>query len=63
MQSRGRAAIDSAGNFVIVWDSGDQDGEGLGVFGQRFDAAGNKLGPSFPSTRRPPGINRRRTSG
>lgn len=29
--------------FVIVWHSQDQDGSGLGVFGRRFDLAGNPL--------------------
>ncbi len=30
-------AADSAGNFVVVWDSYfNQDGSGFGVFGQRY---------------------------
>ena len=33
-------AMNDAGNFVVVWTSFGQDGDGLGVFGQRFDAAG-----------------------
>lgn len=40
-------AIDAAGNFVVTWSSLSQDGPGWGVFGQRFDAAGNKLGGEF----------------
>ncbi len=36
-------AMDSAGNFVIVWD-GQGSGDGNGIFGQRFDAAGNTVG-------------------
>ena len=47
-QGHARVAMDSAGNFVVVWDSyGGQDGDGLGVFGQRFDSSGNKLGSEF----------------
>jgi hypothetical protein len=39
---------DDAGNFVVVWTSEPgQDGSGYGVFGQRFDSAGNKLGVEF----------------
>jgi hypothetical protein len=40
-------ASDSAGNFVIVWESLDQDGDRGGVYGQRFDSAGVPLGPEF----------------
>ncbi|NDW45566.1 calcium-binding protein [Ruegeria sp. PrR005] len=35
------------GSFVIVWVSEEQDGFGDGVFGQRFDASGNRLGAEF----------------
>jgi hypothetical protein len=31
-------ASDSSGNFVVVWNSFDQDGSGHGVFGRRFSA-------------------------
>lgn len=37
-------ASDSAGNFIATWTSSNQDGSGNGVYAQRFDAAGNKLG-------------------
>ena len=40
-------ASDSAGNFVSVWESLDQDGDREGIFGQRFDAAGAPLGGEF----------------
>ena len=40
-------AADAAGNFVVVWDSAGQDGWGEGVYGQRFDATGAKVGPEF----------------
>ncbi|HUT14561.1 MAG TPA: LamG-like jellyroll fold domain-containing protein, partial [Thermoguttaceae bacterium] len=36
------------GGFVVVWTSADQDGDGLGVFGQRFDGTGSELGGEFP---------------
>jgi hypothetical protein len=39
-------AMDLAGNFVVVW-SGAGNGDGFGIFGQRFDAAGNPRGGEF----------------
>ena len=35
------------GDFVVVWQSDNQDGSGLGVFGQRFSGDGNKVGGEF----------------
>jgi len=35
------------GRFVVVWESAYQDGDGLGVFGQRYDAACVPLGTEF----------------
>ena len=36
------------GGFVVVWrDDSGSDGSGAGVFGQRFDAAGNSVGGEF----------------
>jgi len=32
------------GGFYVTWTSYGQDGDGAGIYGQRFDAAGNKLG-------------------
>ena len=40
-------AADPAGNFVVVWQSAGQDGSGLGVYGQRFDASGVSVGSEF----------------
>jgi len=37
-------ASDSAGNFVVVWQSDGQDGSGWGVFGRRFTREGVALG-------------------
>ncbi len=40
-----RVASDAEGNFTVIWQS--QDGDGAGIFGQRFDCAGNPLGAVF----------------
>jgi len=40
-------ASDASGNFVVVWNSAFQDGESLGIFGQRYDSAGGILGSEF----------------
>jgi hypothetical protein len=37
----------SNGGFVVVWESMEQDGSGDGVYGQRFDSNGNKVGSEF----------------
>src|SRR5262245_37723190 len=47
-QNRAAVAALAEGRFVIVWsDSSGLDGSGDGVFGQRFDSGGAKLGPQF----------------
>jgi hypothetical protein len=45
-------ASDPSGAFMVVWRSGDffggnQDGDGFGVFGQRFDSDGSPAGTEF----------------
>jgi T1SS-143 domain-containing protein len=35
------------GGFVVSWNSIGQDGDGYGVYGQRFDVAGNAVGSEF----------------
>jgi hypothetical protein len=43
-------AVAAAGNgtFVVVWINGDeQDGDGTGVFGQRYDTSGSAVGSEF----------------
>jgi hypothetical protein len=40
-------AMDAAGHFVISWSSWGQDGDAMGIFAQRFDADGAKIGPEF----------------
>lgn len=46
-QRRPAVAAAASGDFVVVWESGLQDGSYTGIFGQRFDGAGNALGPEF----------------
>jgi hypothetical protein len=46
-QTRQAVATDAAGDFVIVWSSQGQDGDGWGVYAQRYDAAGNPQGSEF----------------
>jgi len=41
-----RTAMDSDGDFVITWSSG-QDGSGYGVYAQRYNAAGAAQGAEF----------------
>jgi hypothetical protein len=37
----------SDGGFVVTWTSGGQDGDGMGVRGQRYDASGGTVGSEF----------------
>jgi hypothetical protein len=37
----------TGGGFVVVWESKDQDGNNYGVYGQRFDSAGDPVGGEF----------------
>ncbi|MEX5580215.1 hypothetical protein [Pseudophaeobacter sp. A-200-2] len=37
----------SDGGFVVTWQSGAQDGDGFGIYGQRYDAAGGAVGSEF----------------
>jgi hypothetical protein len=48
-QNKPRVALDTAGNFVVVWESYNQDGStaGGGIFAQRYAASGGPLGPQF----------------
>jgi hypothetical protein len=46
-QTRPSVAMDADGDFVVAWQSTGQDGSELGVFAQRFDAAGVAQGPEF----------------
>jgi hypothetical protein len=40
-------AADAAGNFVVAWQSDDQDGSGAGIVARRFDLSGVPLGGDF----------------
>lgn len=40
-------AMDRAGNFVIVWESYGQDGDGYGIFARRYSQNGQALGTEF----------------
>ena len=46
-QSHPDVAMDYAGNFMVVWQAAEQDGDGYGIFAQRFDAGGNPVGTEF----------------
>jgi hypothetical protein len=35
---------DSSGNFVVLWESRQQDGDGWGIFAQRYDSTGVPVG-------------------
>ena len=39
--------MNEKGEFVVVWNSLGQDLDGFGMFGQKFDADGAKVGPEF----------------
>lgn len=47
VQTGGNITGLSDGGFVVVWQSYAQDGSAYGAYGQRYDAAGQKLGPEF----------------
>ncbi len=40
-------AMGADGDFVVVWGSFSQDGDGSGVFGQRFASSGSPVGGEF----------------
>ena len=40
-------AMDADGDFVIAWESRNQDGDGYGVYAQRYKADGIKAGSEF----------------
>ena len=47
-QSRPSVAADADGDFVVVWQSYDQDGSSYGIFARRFSSAGAPLGQRVP---------------
>jgi oligoribonuclease NrnB/cAMP/cGMP phosphodiesterase (DHH superfamily) len=46
-QMQSTVAMDSAGDFVISWQSYGQDGSGWGIYAQRYNAAGVAQGGEF----------------
>jgi len=46
-QYRPSVASDAAGNFIVLWESFDQDGSSFGIFAQRYDSGGSPLGGEF----------------
>ena len=47
VQHRASVTSLSDGGFVVTWDSYEQDGDGYGIFGQRYDSSGVKNGSEF----------------
>ncbi|MCA9157444.1 MAG: DUF4347 domain-containing protein, partial [Planctomycetales bacterium] len=45
--SQQAVAADGSGNYIVVWSDDGADGDGWGVFAQRFDSNGNALGSEF----------------
>ncbi len=58
-QSMSKVAMTPTGEFVIVWHSELQDGDGWGVFGQRFAAGGATVGGEFQVSSTSAGDQRR----
>src|SRR5439155_334406 len=46
-QTAPAVATDAAGDFVVAWASDGQDGDGYGVYAQRYSAAGVPQGAEF----------------
>jgi hypothetical protein len=46
-QENARVAMSSDGTSVVVWQSHGQDGDGWGIFGQRYDSTGSPVGSEF----------------
>jgi hypothetical protein len=46
-QGHPSVAIDASGRFLVAWESSTQDGDGFGVFAQRYEAVGTPVGGEF----------------
>lgn len=46
-QQNPAVAMDSSGNFIVVWESYGEDGDGFGIYAQRYFADGSKNGSQF----------------
>src|SRR5262245_19595431 len=60
LQRNSSVSSDSAGNFVVVWDSfaTQQDGDLPGIFGQLYDSRGNRVGLEFQVNTYTTGVQR-----
>ena len=47
-QSGPSVCLNTAGNLVIAWHSDGQDGDGFGIYAQRYDPSGNLVGSDVP---------------
>lgn len=57
-QTEPAVAMDAQGNSVIVWQSARQDGSYSGVYGQRLDARGRRMGAEFRVNTTTPGVQK-----
>ena len=46
-QMESSVAALSGGGFAVTWESYEQDGSGVGIYGQIFDIAGDPVGGEF----------------
>jgi hypothetical protein len=46
-QHLAKVAMDARGNAIITWASNLQDGDGYGIYAQRYDSKGNPVGTEF----------------
>jgi len=47
LQGRSTIAMDDDGDFIVAWESKDQDGFGYGVYARRYTAGGQATGGEF----------------
>jgi Bacterial cadherin-like domain len=47
IQSKPTIGIDASGNFVVAWQSKNQDGDGFGIYAQRYNSNGEPQGVEF----------------
>jgi len=47
LQMNPSASVDDSGNFIVTWQSENQDSSGYGIFAQRYDSSGNTVGSEY----------------
>ncbi|MHC4406011.1 MAG: hypothetical protein ACYTG0_40760, partial [Planctomycetota bacterium] len=47
-RDRPAVATNASGEFVIAWETNDQDGDNWGIYARRYDASGDPAGSEFP---------------